>query len=439
MKRIFFTVLLITAICRSGQAQDFDRARLDSYFSALEANNKFMGSVAVSLNGDIIYSRSVGYADFGEKIKADAETKYRIGSISKTFTTVLILKAVEEGMLVLNQTIDKYFPSIKNSEKITIENLLYHRSGIHSFTSDKDYLTWNTQPKTEKEMIDIIAEGGSDFEPDTKSEYSNSNYVLLTFILEKTFGKSYAGLLKEYIAQPAGLENTFLGGTINPSLNESRSYKFLDTWIAETETDISIPLGAGGIVSTPADLVRFSDALFGGKLLRSESFEMRKTVKGQYGMGLFKIPFGDKISYGHTGGIDGFSSVFSCFSEENVSFAMTSNATNYNNNNISIVVLSAIFNKPFDIPDFKTYEVSPDELDKYTGVYASAQIPIKITVTRENKTLIAQGTGQSSFPLEATEKDKFKFEQAGIIMEFIPGTNTMILRQGGGQFEFKRE
>ena len=118
---------------------------------------------------------------------------------------------------------------------------------------------------------------------------------------------------------------------------------------------------------------------------------------------------------------------------------MTSNATNYNNNNISIVVLSAIFNKPFDIPDFKTYEVSPDELDKYTGVYASAQIPIKITVTRENKTLIAQGTGQSSFPLEATEKDKFKFEQAGIIMEFIPGTNTMILRQGGGQFEFKRE
>lgn len=117
MKRIFFTVLLIAAICRSGQAQDFDRARLDSYFSALEANNKFMGSVAVSLNGDIIYSRSVGYADFGEKIKADAETKYRIGSISKTFTTVLILKAVEEGMLVLNQTIDKYFSFHKKFRK----------------------------------------------------------------------------------------------------------------------------------------------------------------------------------------------------------------------------------------------------------------------------------------------------------------------------------
>ena len=288
-------------------------------------------------------------------------------------------------------------------------------------------------------MIDIIAKGGSDFEPDSKSEYSNSNFVLLTFILEKTFGKPYAGLLKEYITQPAGLDNTSLGGKIDPSGNESRSYRYLDKWIAEPETDISIPLGAGGIVSTPSDLVRFSDALFGGKLLNNESLENMKTVKGQYGMGLFKIPFGEKTGYGHTGGIDGFSSVFSHFPDGNISYALTSNATNYNNNNISIAVLSAIFNKPYDIPDFKTFEVTLEDLDKYTGVYASAQIPIKITVTRENKTLVAQGTGQSSFPLEATEKDKFKFEQAGIIMEFIPGTNTMILRQGGGQFEFRRE
>jgi CubicO group peptidase (beta-lactamase class C family) len=439
MKKTILATLLIGSLCQNTPAQDFDRTRLDSYYNALEANNKFMGSVAVSRNGKIIYSRSAGYSDFENMKKADADSKYRIGSISKTFTSVLVLKAVEEGKLKLNQTIGEYFPGIKNSDKITIENLLYHRSGIHNFTDDKEYLTWNTRPVTEKEMIDIIAGGGSDFEPDSKSQYSNSNYVLLTFILEKTFRKPYAELLKKYIAQPLGLTNTKLGGKINTSENECNSYKYMDTWKPETETDISIPLGAGGIVSTPVDLVKFSDALFGGKLLKTETLELMKTPNGQYGMGLFKIPFYEKTGYGHTGGIDGFSSVFSYFSDGNISYALTCNGSNYNNNNISIAVLSAVFNKPYDIPDFKTYEVSPEELDKYPGVYSSEQIPIKITVTRVNRTLVAQGTGQSAFPLEAVEKDIFRFDQAGIVMEFNIESKTMILKQGGGQFTFTKE
>ena len=439
MKRAFITTLLIGILCQSGLAQEFDKTKLDLYFDALEANNKFMGSVAVSRNGTIIYSRSTGYADFENKIKADENSRYRIGSISKTFTTVLVMKAVEQNKLALDQTIGKYFPSIKNAGKISVENLLYHRSGIHSFTSDSAYLTWNTQPKTEKEMIDIISRGGIDFEPDTKSEYSNSNFVLLTFILEKTFNLPYAALIQEYIVKPAGLSNTSLGGKINTSKKDCKSYKYLDTWVAEPETDISIPLGAGGIVSTPGDLVKFSDALFGGKLLSSESLEKMKTVKGQYGMGIFNIPFYDRVGFGHTGGIDGFSSVFSHFSDGNVSFAMTCNGSNFNTNNISITLLSAAFNRPYEIPEFSSNVVSSEELDSYLGVYSSTQIPIKITVTRKNNTLIGQGSGQASFPLEPAGKDKFKFDQADLVMEFNPANNTMILRQGGAQFEFKRE
>ena len=439
MKRAFITTLLIGILCQSGLAQEFDKTKLDLYFDALEANNKFMGSVAVSRNGTIIYSRSTGYADFENKIKADENSRYRIGSISKTFTTVLVMKAVEQNKLALDQTIGKYFPSIKNAGKISVENLLYHRSGIHSFTSDSAYLTWNTQPKTEKEMTEIIARAGIDFEPDTKSEYSNSNFVLLTFILEKTFNLSYAALIQEYIVKPAGLSNTSLGGKINTSKKDCKSYKYLDTWVAEPETDISIPLGAGGIVSTPGDLVKFSDALFGGKLLSSESLEKMKTVKGQYGMGIFNIPFYDRVGFGHTGGIDGFSSVFSHFSDGNVSFAMTCNGSNFNTNNISITLLSAAFNRPYEIPEFSSNVVSSEELDSYLGVYSSTQIPIKITVTRKNNTLIGQGSGQASFPLEPAGKDKFKFDQADLVMEFNPANNTMILRQGGAQFEFKRE
>lgn len=439
MKQKILMVIVIGLIAITGFAQPLDKSKLDAYFEKLEQNDKFMGSVAVSRNGEIIYTKSVGFADVENKLKANENSKYRIGSISKTFTTVLVMKAVEAKKLTLDQPIDKYFPAIKNAEKITVANLLYHRSGIHSFTDDKEYLTWNTQTKTEKELLDIIIKGGSDFEPDSKSAYSNSNFVLLTFIVEKSLGKPYKVLVDELIAKPAGLKNTAMGGKIDTRKNECKSYKFVGEWNVEPETDISVPLGAGGIVSTPSDLVRFSDALFGGKLVWKESLEQMQTINGQYGMGLFKIPFYDKTGFGHTGGIDGFSSVFRHFADGNISYAMISNGTNFNYNNISIAVLSAAFGKDFEIPEFNALKVDAGTLEKYVGVYSSTQIPLKITITRNNETLVAQATGQAAFPLEATAPDKFKFEQAGVVLEFNSTDNTMILKQGGGVFNYKKD
>lgn len=439
MKNTILYVLLIGTLCQFGFAQSFDSEKLDSYFDSLEAHNKFMGSVAVSKDGEIIYSKSIGFCDIENGAKADKNSKYRIGSISKTFTSVLVLKAVEENKLDLNQTISKYFPKIENSKKITIKNLLNHRSGIHNFTNDEDYLTWNTEAKTEKEMIKIITKSGSDFEPGSKAEYSNSNFVLLSYILEKTYNKSYAELLQMNIIEPLALKSTYFGGKTKPNENECKSYKYRGSWIVESETDMSIPLGAGGIVSTPTDLTRFSDALFGGKLLNKESLELMKNIEEGYGIGLFKIPFYDKIGYGHTGGIDAFSSVFSYFSDGNVSFALTSNGANYNTNKISIAVLSAVFGYTYEIPTFNDYSITSEELDKYLGVYTSTDIDLEITVTKEGNTLIAQGTGQPALPLEATEKDKFKFDQAGAVFEFSPEDNKMVLVQGGARLTFTKE
>jgi CubicO group peptidase (beta-lactamase class C family) len=439
MTRKIFSILMFGLLSHFCIAQDFDKTKLDNYFNALETNNKFMGSIAVSKNGDIIYSRTIGFSDVQNGIKANENTKYRIGSISKTFTTVLVFKAIEENKLSLDQTVSKFFPTIMNADKITMENLLGHRSGIHNFTNDAAYLTWNTQPKTEKEMVEIIVKGGSDFEPGSKADYSNSNFVLLSFILEKVYKKPYGELLKKYITEPAGLTNTFLGGKVDVKNNECNSYRFTGSWVIVPETDISIPLGAGGIVSTPTDLVKFSNALFGGKLLKEESLAKMEIIKDKYGLGLFPIPFFDKSGYGHTGGIDGFSSVFCHFADGDISYALTSNGTNYNNNNISIAVLSALYNKPYDIPVFTANTLSPEDMDKYIGLYSSAQLPLKITISKKENNLIAQATGQNAFPLEAAGKDTFKFDMAGLVMEFNPSENSMILKQGGAQFKFTRE
>jgi D-alanyl-D-alanine carboxypeptidase len=437
-KKIFFTLLLGFTI-QTGFSQTFDKTKLDSYFQALENSNKFMGSVAVSQNGKLLYTKSIGYADIETSTKANENSKYRIGSISKTFTTVLILKAVEEHKLELTQTIDKYFPTVTNASKITISQLLYHRSGIPNFSNDKSYLNWNTQPKKEPEMLEIVVKSGSDFEPDSKAEYSNSNFLLLSYILEKVYKKNYSKVLEGKIIKPLGLKNTFFGGKINLKNNECYSYKFLADWNKETETDLSIPMGAGAIVSTPTDLTIFATALFEGKLISKENVAQMETMKDKFGMGLFQIPFYDNIGYGHTGGIDGFRSVFSSFPKDKISYALTSNATNYDNNKITIVVLSSVYGKPYDIPTFKTYELTTEDLDKYLGVYSSKEIPIKITITKSDKILMAQATGQSAFTLDAIEKDKFKFDPAGVALEFNPATKQLVLKQGGGTFTFTKE
>lgn len=435
----FCKTLFIGFIGQLGFAQNFDKVKLDNYFNALEMNNKFMGSVAVAKNGVLIYSKAIGFSDIENAIKANVNTTYKIGSISKTFTAVLVLKAVEENKLKLHQTLDYYFPEVKNAGKITVEQLLTHRSGIHNFTDDFAYLLYNTQPKTEKEMLEIITNAGSDFEPDSKAAYSNSNYVLLTYILEKSCETTYGELLQKHITEPLVLKDTYFGWNDGLEKSQTKSYSYLKIWKPETVTDVSIPLGAGGIVSTPSDLVKFSDALFNGKLLKKESLDFMKTIKEGYGMGLFSIPFYDKSGYGHTGGIDGFTSIFSYFPEDAVSYALTSNGTNFDNNEISIAVLSAILDKPYELPNFSTYQVNEKDFDSYPGVYASTQIPLKITITKERNSLIAQATGQSAFPLEATAQHQFKFQQAGIVLEFNMDEQTMILKQGGGEFIFKKE
>lgn len=278
MKQIF-SLLLFSAFLFSANAQNkFDK--LDGYFDTIAKYNKAMGTVVLAKKGQTIYERSLGYADLENKKPNNDSTEYRIGSISKSFTATLILKAKEQSKLLLDQTINKWFPNIKNANKITVSNLLYHRSGIHNFTDDSSYLSWNTKPQSEAQLISRIEKGGSDFEPDSKMQYSNSNYVLLTIILERVNGKSYQRLLNEQIIKPLKLTHTYYGGKINAARNEAYSYDYNgEKYEKSTETDMSVPLGAGAIVSTPSDLVKFINALFAGKVLSKESLAVMTSPK----------------------------------------------------------------------------------------------------------------------------------------------------------------
>ena len=425
-------IILLLLVCNILFSQNLNKTKLDSLFQILESKDKYMGSIAISEKGKLIYTKSIGKDDIENNKKSTINSKYRIGSISKMFTSALLFKAIEEKKLTLNQTIDKFYPLIENSKKITIGNLLNHRSGIHNFTNDSIYLEYNTLPKTENQMLEIITKGKSDFEPNSKGEYSNSNYVILSYILEKIYNKTYKEILTSKITKPLSLNNTYFGGKTDIQNNENYSYSFTDKWKKESETDMSIPMGAGAIVSNPTDLVLFIEGLFSGKLISEESLEKMKTIEDKFGMGIFKIPFYDKTAFGHNGGIDGFHSVLSYFPESKLSVALLSNGMIYENNSIMIAVLSSYFDKKIELPTFGK-DIKTEDLDKYLGIYSSPSFPLSVIITKLDTKLFAQATGQGAFPLDSIEKDKFEFKLAGIKIEFNSKENQMTIFQGGNK------
>lgn len=439
--KIFTTILLIGLSIGKVFPQSINKPKLDSLFNILAEKNKAMGSLTISKNGTVLYNKAIGYSFISDNEKKTSTniTKYRIGSISKMFTATMIFQLIEEGKIKLTTTLDTYFPNIPNANKITISNLLNHRSGIHNLTDNPDYTTWMTQPKTHDEILSIISKSKVDFQPNEKASYSNSNYIILGYIIEKISKQPYSKNLNERITSKIGLSNTYCGGSTNINANESFSYQFATYWKQLPETDMSIPGGAGSIVSTPTDLTKFIEALFSLRLISYNSLIQMKTMTDSYGMGMFQIPFYTKRAYGHNGGIDGFASNLAYFPEDSIAVAYCTNGQVYPLNDILIGILSVCFNKDYSIPTFNAIFLKSADLNKYLGVYSSTQIPLKITITKDSIVLIAQATGQSSFPLEATEKDKFKFDQAGIKMEFNTEKNEMTLKQGGGNFLFTKE
>jgi D-alanyl-D-alanine carboxypeptidase len=436
--KIFSAILLMLALCAAAFSQTFDKAKLDKFFDVLAEKNKAMGSLTVAKDGNILYSRAVGYSQINgnEKKTSTATTRYRVGSITKMFTAVMIFQLVEEGKLKLSDTLDNFYPQIPNAKKISIAHLLAHRSGVHSFTGDPDFRTWLMNPKTKEEMLAVTAKSTPDFEPGEKMAYSNAGFVLLGYIVEKAGGKPYQEALKQRITSKIGLADTYLGaGKTDVGNKESFSYSYAGDWKQETETHLSIPGGAGAIISTPSDLTKFIHALFELKLVKQESLNQMKTDR----MGMFPFPLDGKTFYGHTGGIDGFNSMLAYSPEEKLAVAYTSNGMVYPINDIMLGAFAVYYNKPFSIPTFETVAVSAEVLEKYVGVYSSAGFPLKITVTRDATTLYAQATGQSAFPLEATAQDKFKFDKAKILLEFNAEKNQMTLKQGGRETVFTKE
>jgi D-alanyl-D-alanine carboxypeptidase len=437
--KILFATVLTLALGAAGYAQALDKAKLDQFFDRLAEKNKAMGSLIIAKDGKVVYTRAIGYAQVDATIKKPltAASRFRIASITKTYTAVMILQLVEEGKLKLTDTLDKFFPQVPNAQKITILQILSHRSGIPNVR--RDQATWKPgAPVTKDEMLALIVKGSPEFEPDTKNSYSNSGYFLLGLILEKLTGKPYDQALEERINSKIGLKDTYIA-TGRIDVNKGEALTYINTgsdWKQGFETDPSIGFQ---LISTPGDMAKFIQSLFDLKMISQDSLNQMKTMRDDEGIGMVTFTFAGKTFYGNTGGGDNYGSWLAYQPEEKLVVAYTTNAKVHPVKDIVSGAIDIYYGKPFEIPAFETIAIIPEVLDKYVGVYSSPDAPKKWTITRDGGTLFVQPGSESAATLEATAQDKFQLFGGRVVFEFDAAKNQMMLKRGGRSIVFTKE
>lgn len=436
---VSFAALLLHSV----SAQSFDKEKIDRYFDRLAEKNKAMGNLVLAKQGTVIYSRCIGYSQISPEGKEPLipANKFRMGSVTKTFTATIIMQLVEEGKLKLTDKLAKFFPQVPNAEKITIEQILSHRSGIPEISNKENAeKNFRTSYMSKEDHLALIVQTPPDFEPGSKAQYSNSGYFVLGLVIEKITGKDYSKVLEKNIAQKIGLKDTYLAtGNIDVTKQESLTYFKVPggDWRSVPETHPSLLFSAGGLISTPYDMARFMDALFNGKLISKQSLEKMLSMKDGEGFGMVIFDFAGKTFYGHTGGADNYGAWMAYQPEEKLALAYTTNAKVYPVKDIVEGVMDIYYNQPFEIPTFESVAVSAELLDQYAGEYSVAGAPARFKILRKGDTLYAQPASEKNpVPLQATAQDTFKLDNgspAGIVFVFDTGKKQMTIKVNGGE------
>ncbi len=281
-------LLLMAVDIRAGDTT----AEIDAYLTAAHNRGVFNGAVLVAKGDNILFAGGYGFADIEKEISNTVETKFRIGSLTKQFTTVMVLQLVEEGKLKLDDKISKYLPDYRRDtgERVTVDHLLKHMSGIPSYTSREFWEKYSQTEYTKDEFIRRFLSGDLQFTPDSTYRYSNSNYYLLGVIIENVTGESYETNLRKRITGPLSMSKTGAGYS-DPSIEglEKGYIKRLNRYLPQPYVHSSSAFGTGDIYSTPMDILRWNRAFTPGVLLSDSTltkmFTRYYSINRYYGHG----------------------------------------------------------------------------------------------------------------------------------------------------------
>lgn len=265
---------MAATICGGAQAQTAqpDQSKFDQIGQRIDKEQAAPGfAYLVWSHGSVVFAKGYGFDDVASKTPVTPGTRLAIGSISKQFTAACVLMLAQQGKLSLDDRLDKYLPQMPNADKITLRMLLNQDSGLHNYplTTEHDWPLMGAIPP--EKLIDILKTDKPDFAPGEKWEYSNTNYAVLAYIVERVSGMSYPEFLQKNIFGPLGMTSSSSG--FAAQADTATSYEGSLGKFSEAKPRISLDLfyGAGSIVSTAQDLARWDAALMEGRLLSPAS------------------------------------------------------------------------------------------------------------------------------------------------------------------------
>lgn len=417
-------------------------ARLDSLVRDAVATPIPGVSVAVVKGSDTLYLGGAGYRNVEQKLPAERGTVYRIGSITKQFTSSAIMQLVEKGRLHLTDTLGTLLPEYPQWRGITLRQLLNHTSGIHSYTSNRTWAATWSRPLTPAQVVDFVKDDTLDFAPGSAYRYNNTGYVLLGIILERVTGTPYATLMQRSFFTPLGMQSAGYCPSRATDPSHAAGYAAVGGKMEPAEyLDMSHPFSAGALCMSVPDYLRWQTALTSGRVVSMASYAQMSTGdtvnNGQrtgYGFGLMQGQLGKHPMIMHNGGVHGFSTDQRWLPSDSLRVVVFVNAGTPETGRLAGNLAAAVLGEPLRArPEpavaRPTVPLAAADRARYEGTYALARptgSALKIRIWAEGDGLLSQaeGPGQGKIPLLYRGNDTFG-------AEFDPTLQITVLFENG--------
>lgn len=416
-------------------AQDSTAQKLDELMQAYTNLDKFSGTILVARQGKILLEKGYGIKNYKDSTLNDAKTVFQIASITKTFTSAMILKLVELQQLVLTDKVNKFYPGYPHGDSITIEHLLTHTSGIPDYTRDaKRRYTGIDHPVPIMETINFFKDKPLDFAPGTQWDYSNSGYFLLGYIIQKVTGMPYEKAVRQYIFNPLGMNHSGFD-FIHLSGKDKATAYYADSTEKPIKpapvVDSTGPYAAGAIYATAGDLYKWHHGLQSYKIVGRQLMQKAYTpYKNKYGYGWIIDSLNGRLMVSHSGGIFGFTSNLVRVPEDDVCVVLLSNMETNSRDQITRRLLAIVYGQPYTVPvRQKAVPVREEILKRYTGTYEIETNGLRIDVVLENGRLIARPhRGPQSVLLALDETHFFLAEENEFKISFESDETGKVVR-----------
>lgn len=333
---------------------------IDTLMRLYHDYGQFNGSVLVAEGGKVILRKGYGMANMEWDIPNGPDTKFRLGSITKQFTAMLILQLMEQGKLTLDSKLGDALPYYRKDTgaQVTIHHLLTHTSGIPSYTERPDLREFDKNSFGAEEFAKKYCSGDLQFAPGSKFHYNNSGYFLLGAIIEQITGKKYEEVLQERIFDPLEMKGTGYDHYATILKHRASGYqKTPNGYRNAAYLDMSIPYSAGSLYSTVNDLYLWDRALYTEKLLSTKSKElMFKPFLNDYAYGwdVRQVPAGQGGEEGrvisHGGGINGFNTLIVRLANQENLIVLLNNTGGTKLAAMSKAIQNILYDKPYEVP-----------------------------------------------------------------------------------------